>query len=54
LLSSTPKIRNHEKDFVVIGGEILRAFGEMKIVLGEEQIEFGRIGPIKGVQVPEI
>jgi hypothetical protein len=38
LLSSTPKIRNHEKDFVVIGGEILRAFGEMKVALGEERV----------------
>jgi hypothetical protein len=38
LLSSTPKIRNHEKDFVVISGEILRAFSEMKVALGEEQI----------------
>jgi hypothetical protein len=38
LLSSSPKIRNYEKDFVVIGGEILRALGEMKVALGEEQI----------------
>jgi hypothetical protein len=38
LLSSSPKIRNHEKDFIVIGGEILRALGEMKVALGEEQI----------------
>jgi hypothetical protein len=54
LLSSTPKIGNHEKDFVVIGGEILCAFGKMKIALGEEQIKFGWIGTIKGVRVPEI
>jgi hypothetical protein len=54
LLSSTLKIRNHEKDFIVIGGEILCAFGEMKIALGEEWIKFGWIGTIKGVQVPEI
>jgi hypothetical protein len=38
LLSSSPKIRNHEKDFVVIGGEILCTLGKMKVALGEEQI----------------
>jgi hypothetical protein len=54
LLSSSPKIRNHEKDFVVIGGEILCAFGKMKVALGEERIKFGRIGPVKGVRIPEI
>jgi hypothetical protein len=36
LLSSTLEIRNHEKDFVAISGEILCAFGKMKIALGEE------------------
>jgi hypothetical protein len=54
LLSSILEIRNHEKDFVVIGGEILHALGKMKIALGEEQIKFGQIGSIKGVQVLEI
>jgi hypothetical protein len=44
LLSSPPKIRDHEKNLVVIGGEILCAFGEMEITLGEEQIKFGQIG----------
>jgi hypothetical protein len=54
LLSSFPKIRNHEKHFVVIGREILCAFSKMKIALGEEWIKFGWIGPVKGVQVLEI
>jgi hypothetical protein len=54
LLGSAPKIQDHEKDLVVIGGEILCAFSKMEIALGEGGIEFSWIGTIKGIRVLEI
>jgi hypothetical protein len=54
LLSSSPKIRDHKENLVIVDGDVLRAFGKMKIALGEEGVEFRRIGTVKGIRVPEI